>query len=175
MPWPTPPSDAALPGTEYDADTDKPSLARAQLLQLKERVDALSAALKAVIDHGEPLAVERLLEAVPAAVGVAVLNRGALTKASALTFSGALVLDARISNFFSVTLTGNASVTVTNAEEGQFLTLRVKQDASGNRTVTVPGARINGAPNATASKVSYLSLAYNAQDAVLDGTWSQMP
>ncbi|MBI5334750.1 MAG: hypothetical protein HZB72_09240 [Burkholderiales bacterium] len=176
MPWPTPPSDAALPGTEYDADTDKPSLARAQLLQLKERVDALSTALKAVIDNGEPVLLSRLLASLPAVGGVATLNRGALTQpVSAQPDAwGNLTLNAAASNVFFIQSGGETfNLTLTNPTPGQTINLRFYVIGTHSAVnVSIPGAKISGAPIPGAGRVNWLVLTYvDASHTRWEGSW----
>lgn len=100
------------------------------------------------------------------------------TQPTALTYAAALTVDAALSNFFKVgNLTGNVtSLSISNASEGQFITIRFKQDTTGGRTVAVPaGAKIDGSIATGAGRTSYLNLTYNATDSRWEGNWSQVP
>lgn len=100
------------------------------------------------------------------------------TQPTALTYAAALTVDAALSNFFKVgNLTGNVtSLSISNASEGQFITIRFKQDATGGRTVAVPaGAKVDGSIATGAGRTSYLNLTYNATDSRWEGNWSQVP
>lgn len=104
---------------------------------------------------------------------------GAMTSANSIGTTVAPTVDAALSNFHTVgPMTANvASVTITNAQEGQFLTIRFMQDATGGRTITTGnmGATnapsITGAPTTAASKASYLNITYNATAARWEGSW----
>jgi hypothetical protein len=106
------------------------------------------------------------------------VSGGAMTSAVTVAYSATPTIDASLSNLFVVgTLTGNiTSITMSNAQEGQFLSIRLRQDATGSRTVAVPsGAAVSGSISATANKTSYLNLTYNATDARWEGNWVQIP
>ena len=115
--------------------------------------------------------------------GAATIGKRAYTTAATVAFSATPTFDASASNYFIFgNLTANVTaVTVSNAQEGQLLTLRFRQDATGGRTVTLGnmGATnapsISGAVNTVANKTSYLTLSYNATDARWDAIWTQMP
>ena len=103
---------------------------------------------------------------------------GAMTRAAAVAFSTAVAIDASASNLFILgTLTaGVATMTISNGQEGQFVSIRVRQDGTGGRTVAVPaGAAVAGSVNTAANKTSYLNLTWNATDARWEGSWSQIP
>lgn len=99
------------------------------------------------------------------------------------TFTATPTVDANLSNVFLMpTLTGNiTSMTIINPTEGQFLSIRFKQDATGGRTVTTGNMGINSAPaiggsiNTAANKVSYLNLTYNSADSRWEGSWTALP
>lgn len=59
--------------------------------------------------------------------------------ASAPTAAGnsgtAITLDCATNNFFTVTLTGNATITLSNISDGDKIRVRVTQDATGSRTL----------------------------------------
>ena len=103
---------------------------------------------------------------------------GAMTTAVAVGYAASLTLDAAASNLLVVgNLTGNVtSMAISNGVEGQFLSIRFRQDATGGRTVALPsGAAVSGSISTTANKTSYLNLTYNATDARWEGAWSQIP
>ncbi|MFZ5520471.1 MAG: hypothetical protein ACOZD0_04625 [Pseudomonadota bacterium] len=177
MTWPTSaPADTPVPASDYDAATDNPAAARAQLVLLKQRVDELSTALKAVIDNGEPILLSRLLASMPAATGSATLNRGARTAPVTLTWAEEIVIDCRLSNMFSLTLAGHTTLTLANAEPGQFITIRVKQGAAGNQQVYLSNnQRIANGPQSAANSFSYLSLVWDPDDGRFHGAWTHMP
>lgn len=103
---------------------------------------------------------------------------GAMTTAVAVAFSATPTFDAAASNLSIFgNLTGNVTaMTISNAAEGQFLSIRMRQDATGGRTVALPaGASVAGSINLSANKTSYLNLTWNATDARWEGNWSQIP
>lgn len=77
--------------------------------------------------------------------------------------SGAITLDLTTASAFSMTLTGNTTVTFTGAQANRvtYATLRITQDATGGRTLTVTGARYSygAAPvlSSTAGKTDKLA------------------
>ncbi|MBI5270709.1 MAG: hypothetical protein HY856_13640 [Burkholderiales bacterium] len=95
-----------------------------------------------------------------------------------VAFAAAMVVDAADSNVFVVgNLTGNVtSLTINNPTQGQFITLRFKQDATGGRTVALPaGAKVEGSIASGASRTSYLNLTYNSTESRWEGNWWQVP
>lgn len=67
----------------------------------------------------------------------------AYTPASAVAFSAtAMTLNCDASNVFTTTLTGNVTVapTLSSPNDGQTINWRLKQDATGSRTMTWPAA-----------------------------------
>lgn len=112
--------------------------------------------------------------------GKHVFTQRAHTSANALaSFSATPTFDAALSNFHTMpAMTANVTaITLSNAQEGQFLTIRFTQDGTGGRTITTGnmGATnapsIQGAPTTTANKASYLNLTYNAAAARWEGSW----
>lgn len=107
------------------------------------------------------------------------VNKRAYTTSTSVAFSATPSFDASASNFHILgALTANVtSVTINNAQEGQFLTIRFTQDGTGGRTITTGnmGATnapsISGAPSTAASKASYLNITYNATAARWEGSW----
>lgn len=114
-----------------------------------------------------------------AVTGTLTASKRAYTVSTSVSFSATPSFDANASNFHILgALTANVtSVTITNAQEGQFLTIRFTQDGTGGRTITTGnmGATnapsIQGAPSTTANKSSYLNLTYNATAARWEGSW----
>ena len=110
---------------------------------------------------------------IPANGKVALANKGGSETVSTASATGATTLNLNNGNVFNLTLTGNATFTVSNATSGRAcsFTIYLKQDATGSRTVTWPSGTkwSGGAPT--------LSTAANAVDIVvlesLDGgtTW----
>lgn len=112
--------------------------------------------------------------------GVALTIAGAaLTPTSSQAFTATPTFNASLSNIFefSGAMTANVtSVTITNPTAGQTITIRVKQDGTGGRTVATPaGAVILGSVGATAGKASLLTLTYSSMDARWEGSWTQLP
>ena len=109
--------------------------------------------------------------------GGAVAGR-AYTVTVAAAYSATPTFDAAPTNLITFgALTANVtSMAISNPQEGQFLSIRMRQDATGGRTVALPaGAAVSGTINTAANKTSYLNLTYNATDARWEGNWSQIP
>lgn len=93
-------------------------------------------------------------------------------------FSATPTLDTSAGNYFEIgTLTGNiTSLTLSNPVGGHTITIRVKQDGTGNRTVASPsGAKISGSVALVASQASHLTLTYSTADSRWEGYWSSVP
>ena len=100
------------------------------------------------------------------------------TTAEAVTVSATPTFNAALSNFFVFgNLTANVTtMTMSNALEGQFLTIRFKQNATGGWTVALPsGASVSGSINLTANATSYLNMTFNATENRWEGAWTQVP
>ena len=87
----------------------------------------------------------------------------------ALTDAATITVDASLGNQFTVTLGGNRTLAnPTNASNGQLMLFRIKQDATGGRTLTlgsnyVLGASINStALTATPNIVDYMLVTYDS-------------
>ena len=85
-----------------------------------------------------------------------------------LTFGSAITWDQTKGATAAVTLTGNAALTITNAVSGMYGLVRVTQDATGSRALTLPGGSrvINGgggvvALTTTAGATDVLSYFYD--------------
>lgn len=117
--------------------------------------------------------------------GSAVINRRkaggqftgpAYTKPTDVAFSTTPVFDASTSNVFHFgVMTNNVpGATVTNGADGQTVTIRLVQDATGGRVFTVPGNVVIPAastPVTTANAVNLLNLTYNAGTGKWEGVW----
>lgn len=100
------------------------------------------------------------------------------SKVSTPAFSATPTFDALAQDLVIFgTLTANVtSMTINNPAQGQFLTIRFKQDGTGNRTVAVPsGAKVSGSVGTAANQVSYLNITYNSTDARWEGSWLVVP
>jgi hypothetical protein len=85
-----------------------------------------------------------------------------------LTFGATITWDQTKGATAAVTLTGNATLSITNEVAGMYGLIRVSQDATGSRTLTLPGSSkvINGgggvvALTTTASATDVLSYFYD--------------
>jgi hypothetical protein len=106
------------------------------------------------------------------------INKKAYTAKAAVAYAASLTIDTNASNMVAVgTLTGNVtSMTLSNATEGQFISIRFKQDTVGNRTVALPsGSKVDGSIASGASRTSYLNITWNATDGRWEGNWFQVP
>lgn len=88
----------------------------------------------------------------------------------ALTYAATLNTDASSGDIFDVTLTGNATLAnPTNPVDGQTIRWRIRQDGTGNRTVTlgnefvIPSSATSPLPFSTAAnKMDVLAATYHA-------------
>jgi len=115
-------------------------------------------ALTNTVQLGSALSVTSLSSSGPVSATSVVPAQTPISYASSVTFNAANA------NSFEIALTGNSTLTVTNAAAGQIITAVVCQDGTGSRTWTWP-ANFKGAMTiaGTASKC-------NAQSFVYDGT-----
>lgn len=97
------------------------------------------------------------------------------TKVVSLTDGATITTDASTGNNFTVTLGGNRTLAnPTNPTDGQKCVWRLKQDATGGRTITLDTAFRLGsdvtavALSTTPNKTDYLGAIYNAADSVWD-------
>lgn len=93
----------------------------------------------------------------------------------ALTDAVTISTDASLGNIFTVTLGGNRTISnPTNPTDGQKIVYRLKQDATGSRTITWGAAFRFGidVPNptltTTAAKTDYIGFIYNGTDSTWD-------
>ena len=102
----------------------------------------------------------------------------AYTVPVAVVFAANLTIDASLSNMFTVgALTANLTgLTITNPGNGQTITIRFLQDATGGRTVAGPaGSAIVSSVGLTAAKASLLTLTFTATAGRWEGSWLQLP
>ena len=100
-----------------------------------------------------------------AALGVTLAGLGPQTLADGAT----IAVDATLGNLFRVTLGGNRTLgNPTGALDGQLLLFELKQDGTGNRTITLDTKYLFGTDitsitlTITASKTDYLLVVYNS-------------
>lgn len=86
-----------------------------------------------------------------------------------------VVVDASKSNIFDITLQGNRTLEApTGAKDGQSIVFRIRQDATGSRTLTLDSAFRLGASipaitlSLAANSIDYLTVIYNAVDNTFD-------
>lgn len=106
------------------------------------------------------------------------IKRGAFTTPVAVTFGATPTFDAALSNVFNLgTMTGNVTGPVIgNPHDGQTITIRVKQDATGGRTFAAfSNSTISGSIGTVANKVSLLTVTYNGTDTKWEGAWTVLP
>lgn len=106
------------------------------------------------------------------------VNKKAYTAAVAVSYAASLTIDTNASNLIKVgTLTGNVTtMTLSNGTEGQFISIRFKQDGTGARTIALPaGAKVSGSYATAANRTSYLNVTWNATDSRWEGSWLQIP
>lgn len=108
----------------------------------------------------------------------AAFTGGVYTASQTPAFSATPTFDASTSNVFEPgTMTASiTSMTIINQGAGQTISIRLQQDATGGRTVTIPsGAVVAGSVNTAANKVSWLTITYSGRSSVWEGTWTQLP
>jgi hypothetical protein len=79
---------------------------------------------------------------------------------SVLSFSPNVVIDHNSADVFDLTLTGNTVLSMSNGIDGRIITLRVRQDGTGGRTITldtdiVPGSEYVPVPVIGGSQARY--------------------
>lgn len=87
-------------------------------------------------------------------------NSGQVAKVANSASGSSLSLDLASASFFPISLTANTALSFSNAAAGTTFQIDVTQDATGNRTLTMPanGKLIGGGSiNNTANKVSVVS------------------
>jgi hypothetical protein len=134
-----------------------------------------NAVFKAAIGALRTFINERILDV---ASGTVSIPKGVYTPTVTVAFSGTPTLDASLGNVFEIgTLTANlTTLTISNANAGQSLVIRVVQDGTGSRTVVDPtGSLTAGSVNQTASKVSIGCWTYSLVASRWEGSWTQLP
>lgn len=107
----------------------------------------------------------------------------AATVPNNVPYAAALTIDAAASNIHYVgALTGNvSSLTITNAQDGQVISIRFVQDGTGGRSIALPaGAKVLGTYETGAGRVCELNIKYVAvANGVAvnrwEGSWSTIP
>lgn len=89
-------------------------------------------------------------------------------------YAATVTVDASLSNVFYIgALTGPLTLAISNPADGQTINIRFVQDATGGRTVTLPGSvSVVGALITTASYVDWLTLTYVAASSRWEGCWA---
>lgn len=107
--------------------------------------------------------------------GVVFANKGTKKKVVALTDGASIATDASTGDIFTVTLGGNRTLSApTNPSDGMVRCWRIKQDATGSRTLTLDAVFRFGTDipvlilTATALKTDYFLAVYNGTDARWD-------
>lgn len=106
------------------------------------------------------------------------VHAGAYTPSLTPAHSATPTFDCSAGNVFEpAAMTGNVtSITLSNAVAGQTVQIRFQQDATGGRTCAVPsGAKVDGAINTGANRVSWLILTYSGRASRFEGNWLVVP
>lgn len=106
------------------------------------------------------------------------INKKAFTTPVSVAYAAALSVNTDSANLIIIgTLTGNVtSMSLTNADQGQFISLRFKQNGTGGWTIALPaGAKVSGTYATAANRTSYLNITWNSTDARWEGSWFQVP
>lgn len=79
-----------------------------------------------------------------------------------ITYGSSFTFNCATSSLQQITLTGNATMSISNAVAGGYYTLLVFQDVTGGRTLTLPSGKTNGGTiNTTASSCSIITFLYD--------------
>lgn len=91
-----------------------------------------------------------------------------------VAYSSTVTVDASLGSVFYIgTLTGPTTLAINNPSDGQTINIRFLQDATGGRSVTLPGTvSAVGALITTANYVDWLVLTYVASAARWEGCWA---
>ena len=133
-------------------------------------------------DYADPASVV-LLTGAQAVGGVKTFSNrsvhaGAYTPSLTPAHSAAPTFDCSTGNVFEPSaMTSNVvAITLSNAAAGQTVQIRFQQDATGGRTVTLPGsAKVSGAPDTGANRVNWLVLTYSSRGSRWEGNWLTVP
>ncbi|MFL9669752.1 phage tail fiber protein [Variovorax sp. AB1(2024)] len=109
--------------------------------------------------------------------GSLVVSSKALTQPVTVTYGTTTTINSALSNVFRVALTGNiTTLTISNATDGQTISIRFAQDATGGRTVAIPSSvKAAGAIETGANRVSVLTLTYVSAASRWEGGWNVVP
>jgi len=91
-------------------------------------------------------------------------NKEVVRRVVTLVDAPTISLDASLGDVFRVTLAGNRTLSISNAKDGQMISLEIKQDAVGTRTLTLPAVDFRFPTDIPQVN---LSLTPNAMDRVL--------
>lgn len=97
----------------------------------------------------------------------------AYTKPVAVAAAANMTFTTTSSNIFTTTLNQNVTIAFNPANpDGQTVSIRFVQDATGNRTVTLPANAVAaGTIDPTANHVSWLTLTYTSVAGRWEGSW----
>ena len=106
------------------------------------------------------------------------VHAGAYTPSLTPAHSAAPTFDCSTGNVFEPSaMTSNVgAITLSNAAAGQTVQIRFQQDATGGRTVTLPGsAKVSGTQETGANRVSWLVLTFSSRAGRWEGNWLTVP
>ncbi len=133
-------------------------------------------------DYADPASVV-LLTGAQAVGGVKTFSNrsvhaGAYTPSLTPAHSAAPTFDCSTGNVFEPSaMTSNVvAITLSNAAPGQTVQIRFQQDATGGRTVTLPGsAKVSGTQETGANRVCWLVLTFSSRAGRWEGNWLTVP
>lgn len=101
------------------------------------------------------------------------ITHNAYTTPIAVAIAATTTINTTNSNIFTVSLTQNTTLAFNPANpDGQTISIRFAQDATGGRTVTLPSnAKAAGSLDTTALHVSWLTLTYTSVAGLWEGSW----
>ena len=106
------------------------------------------------------------------------VHAGAYTPSLTPAHSAAPTFDCSTGNVFEPSaMTSNVgAITLSNAAAGQTVQIRFQQDATGGRTVTLPGsAKVSGTQETGANRVCWLVLTFSSRAGRWEGNWLTVP
>jgi ethanolamine utilization microcompartment shell protein EutS len=110
--------------------------------------------------------------------GDLVVNGSARTVPEAVAFSATPTFDAATSNVFTLgAMTANITdVTINNPTDGQSILIRLVQDGTGGRTVTLPSTiKAAGAVDTGANRATLLAITYFSTSSKWEGGYMVVP
>lgn len=118
------PSASKASTANLDSGSDKPRLARADI---KQNVDNVNAIIDFLSDDTGTITItgDQLN-----------FNKGYKEKINSLTSSASIAVDTDTASVHTVTLAHNATFTLSNMDAGQSVSIIITQDGNGNRTGT---------------------------------------